>query len=408
MSFKITWEDVKEEADFSPIEEKFLLEEIPQKNISFSNEKPENIMIEGDNYPVLKLMQKKFEEKIDFIYIDPPYNTGKKSLCYNDSIFLENKSLYKTEDRHSAWLSFMERRLSCARKLLKDDGVIFISIGREELYTLKLLCDLIFGEENFVNDFMWLHGKGKKDKFSRTMQESNLCYAKNIKKLKPFIDFETSVWAKTNADNDSRGNWFNGSISFSEKRSNKTHENFYELTSPGKKKWKRQWFISKQEMQKLIDDNRIYWGKEPDFSNVPRKKIFNGEKTPVIPKNILNKIETTRSAQNHLNSLLKCKNAFTNPKPVDLIQHFIKIANLKNDITVLDFFAGSGTTLEAVSKLNQEDGGKRKCILIQKAEKLSDKETEFSSISELCYTRIKIVLSKTEENLKFFRLKRKN
>ena len=161
-------------------------------------------------------------------------------------------------------------------------------------------------------------------------------------------------------------------------------------------------------MQKLIDDNRIYWGKEPDFSNVPRKKIFNGEKTPVIPKNILNKIETTRSAQNHLNSLLKCKNVFTNPKPVDLIQHFIKIANLKNDITVLDFFAGSGTTLEAVSKLNQEDGGKRKCILIQKAEKLSDKETEFSSISELCYTRIKIVLSKTEENLKFFRLKRKN
>ena len=117
MSFKITWEDVKEEADFSPIEEKFLLEEIPQKNISFSNEKPENIMIEGDNYPVLKLMQKKFEEKIDFIYIDPPYNTGKKSLCYNDSIFLENKSLYKTEDRHSAWLSFMERRLLCARKL---------------------------------------------------------------------------------------------------------------------------------------------------------------------------------------------------------------------------------------------------------------------------------------------------
>ena len=81
MSFKITWEDVKEEADFSPIEEKFLLEEIPQKNISFSNEKSENIMIEGDNYPVLKLMQKKFEEKIDFIYIDPPYNTGKTSLC---------------------------------------------------------------------------------------------------------------------------------------------------------------------------------------------------------------------------------------------------------------------------------------------------------------------------------------
>lgn len=149
-------------------------------------------------------------------------------------------------------------------------------------------------------------------------------------------------------------------------------------------------------------------GKNLIFQMFREKKIFNGEKTPVIPKNILNKIETTRSAQNHLNSLLGCKNAFTNPKPVGLIQHFIKIANLKNDITVLDFFAGSGTTLEAVSKLNQEDGGKRKCILIQKPEELSSKKTNFSSISELCYKRIKIVLSKTEENLKFFKLKIKN
>ena len=391
MSFKITWEDVKEEADFSPIEEKFLLEEIPQKNISFPNEKSENIMIEGDNYPVLKLMQKKFEEKIDFIYIDPPYNTGKKSLCYNDSIFLENKSLYKTEDRHSAWLSFMKRRLLCARKLLKDDGVIFISIGREELYTLKLLCDLIFGEENFVNDFMWLHGKGKKDRFSRTMQQSNLCYAKNYKKLRPFKDVEVTDWAKTNADGDPRGNWFSGSISFDEKRSNPNHPNYYEITSPSGVKWKRQWLISKEKMDELIKQDKIYWGTKPEYRNVPREKIFNGEETQIIPKNIIDGAESTRNAQNYVDLILGEKQCFDNPKPVGLIQRFIQIAGMEKNITVLDFFAGSGTTFEAVVQQNKLDGGKRNCILIQKPEKIQ-KQSRFSTISELCLARMKAVI----------------
>ena len=391
MSFKITWEDVKEEADFSPIEEKFFLEEIPQKNLLFSTEKTENIMIEGDNYPVLKLMQKKFEEKIDFIYIDPPYNTGKKSLCYNDSIFLENKSLYKTEDRHSAWLSFMKRRLLCARKLLKDDGVIFISIGREELYTLKLLCDLIFGEENFVNDFMWLHGKGKKDRFSRTMQQSNLCYAKNYKKLRPFKDVEVTDWAKTNADGDPRGNWFSGSISFDEKRSNPNHPNYYEITSPSGVKWKRQWLIPKEKMDELIKQDKIYWGTKPEYRNVPREKIFNGEETQIIPKNIIDGAESTRNAQNYVDSLLEEKHCFDNPKPVGLIQRFIQIADIEKNCTVLDFFAGSGTTFEAVVRQNRLDGGKRKCILIQKPEKIQ-KQSRFSTISELCLARMKAVL----------------
>lgn len=158
--------------------ETFSLKEDADKRVGKG--KPEHIFIEGDNYPALKLLEKDFKEKIGIIYIDPPYNTG-KTFTFSDADF---------KDKHGAWLSFMERRLKAAQKLLRQDGCIFIAIGMEELYRLKILCDEIFGEENFINDFMWLHGKGKKDKWSRTLQQSNLCYAKNKKYLRPFFDFE--------------------------------------------------------------------------------------------------------------------------------------------------------------------------------------------------------------------------
>ncbi|MCI7115473.1 MAG: hypothetical protein MR932_05810, partial [Treponema porcinum] len=277
------------------------------------------------------------------------------------------------------------------RNLLSEDGCIFISIGQESLYVLKLLCDRIFGAENFINDFMWLHGKGKKDRFSRTMQQSNLCYAKNYKKLRPFKDVEVTDWAKTNADGDPRGNWFSGSISFDEKRSNPNHPNYYEITSPSGVKWKRQWLISKEKMDELIKQDKIYWGTKPEYRNVPREKIFNGEETQIIPKNIIDGAESTRNAQNYVDLILGEKQCFDNPKPVGLIQRFIQIANMKKNIIVLDFFAGSGTTFEAIVQQNKLDGGKRNCILIQKPEKIQ-KQSRFSTISELCLARMKAVI----------------
>lgn len=396
MSFSINWTDVPEAADTPDIQHHFELvrtEEIPDGG-GTDAVLPENAahtFIEGDNYPCLRLLEKTHGGKINLICIDPPYNTGKTNFTYNDSLYIENKSAWLSKDKYSAWLSFMSRRLECARNLLSEDGCIFISIGQESLYVLKLLCDRIFGAENFINDFMWLHGKGKKDRFSRTMQQSNLCYAKNYRKLRSFKDVEVTDWAKTNTDGDPRGNWFSGSISFDEKRSNPNHPNYYEITSPSGVKWKRQWLISKEKMDELIKQDKIYWGTKPEYRNVPREKIFNGEETQIIPKNIIDGAESTRNAQNYVDLILGEKQCFDNPKPVGLIQRFIQIANMKKNIIVLDFFAGSGTTFEAVVQQNKLDGGKRNCILIQKPEKIQ-KQSRFSTISELCLARMKAVI----------------
>lgn len=374
MSVNFTWTDYSEQFD----------DENELKKIQFSQpiegKIPNHILIKGDNYPVLKLLsgqgnsQTNLTNQINLIYIDPPYNTG------ND--FVYNDNFASGADKHSAWLSFMKRRLELARELLRNDGCIFIAIDQSELYTLKLLCDQIFGEENFINDFMWLHGKGKKDNWSRTLQQHTLCYARNKKNLRPFTEMEYSDWAKTNADNDPRGNWFSGSISFTEERSNPKHHNFYSITSPSGKIWTRQWMVSCEEMDELIKDNKIFWGQAPDFDKVPRKKIFNDTPTEVIPRNIIENVESTRSAQAHLDKLLEKKGAFDNPKPVDLISHLIEITQMPDDAVIMDFFAGSGTTFEAVCSLNSRDNGKRRCILVQKDE---------NGIFELCKKRIEAV-----------------
>lgn len=359
MSVSVSWEDLPEEYDLH-------VGKCFKKNAS-PNSVFKNLLIKADNYKALDFLLngENLREKINLIYIDPPYNTG-NDFIYNDTF------------SHDAWLSFMSRRLMLARELLQSSGCIFIAIDQSELYVLKLLCDQIFGEENFVNDFMWLHGKGKKDKWSRTLQQHTLCFAKNKKNLKAFEEIEYSDWAKKNVDNDARGNWFSGSISFSEERSNPNHRNYYSITSPSGKTWTRQWQITKEEMDALIADNRIYWGNAPEFDCVPRKKVFNETPTKVIPRNIIENVESTRAAQNHLDNLLGKKNLFDNPKPVDLISHLIEITQMPKDALILDFFAGSGTTFEAVCALNKKDGGNRKCILVQKDE---------NNIFEICKER---------------------
>jgi len=315
----------------------------------------------GDNLDVINEHLDEWRGKINLIYIDPPYNTG-NTFTYKDD-FSEKG------DRHSAWLSFIKDRLIPAKELLSEDGCIFIAIGDDELYRLKILCDEVLGEENFVNNFMWLHGKGKKDSWSRTLTENNLCYARNKNFLKPFTEILETSWATKNIDNDSRGPWFSGSISFSENRSSKNHKNFFSITSPSGIVWERQWLCSREEMDELLSDNRIYFGPGPEYKNVPREKIFNGKQEEIIPKNIIDSAGSTRDAQNHLDSILGVKGVFDNPKPVGLIEHLIRITSMKNDIVVMDFFAGSGTTAEAVENLNKSDGGSRKCILVQKDEK---------------------------------------
>lgn len=398
MAFAIQWTDTAEKYDDDSLLKDCHLQTLSSAKAPDSQENT-NLFIEGDNYPVLKLLKNQYKQKVDIIYIDPPYNTG-NNFTYSDNFSTSS-------DRHSVWLSFMNRRLLLARDFLCDSGCIYIAIDQSELYQLKLLCDMIFGEDNFVNDFMWLHGKGKKDTWSRTLQQHTLCYAKNKKYLKAFCEIEKTSWAKTNSDNDYRGDWFSGSISFTEKRSNPNHKNYYSIKSPSGKEWTRQWLVSQEEMNKLLSQNKIFFGPAPEYNKVPRVKIFNDEKTEVIPKNIIDCTDSTRKAQKKLDQMLGFKDSkihvFDNPKPVDLIEHLIEITNMKSDALIMDFFAGSGTTFEAVSSLNARDGGKRRCILIQKDEVVqskSDKNAstpqnpDFQTIADICRARITIVAKK--------------
>ncbi len=365
---QFNWDDIPEQYDDTSLVNALTF----SPSFSFSQE--QNYFLSADNYPALQKLSPLLKEKVDIIYIDPPYNTG-------------NNFAYKDNFASDEWLSFMSRRLRLARELLAPTGCIFIAIDQSELHYLKILCDKLFGEQNYVNDFMWLHGKGKKDTWSRTLQQHTLCYAKDKRHLAPFTETAHTDWATENKDNDPRGNWFSGSISFSEKRSNPSHKNYFTIKSPSGVEWTRQWQRTRQEMDALLADNRIYFGPAPEYKGVPRIKIFNEDTQEIIPRNIIDCVESTRHAQTHLDELLGQKGLFENPKPVELISHLIEISAMRKDALIMDFFAGSGTTFESVCALNKKDGGTRHTILIQKPEVLPEK-SPYRTIADLCWQRI--------------------
>lgn len=350
-----------------------------------------NFLIEGDNLAALKLLEKTHKGKIDVIYIDPPYNTGKEDFTYDDTFVDINDTF-----RHSKWLSFMEKRLHIAKNLLSKNGIIFISIDDHEQCNLKLLCDKIFDDDSFINNFMWLHGKGKKNKQSRTLQQYVLAYGRtNRDSLPEWTAIREAKGTFSNPDNDPRGEWFSGSISFSEERSNKNHSNYFTIESPSGIQWTRQWMCTQEEMTEYLKENKIYFGNAPKYENTPRIKIFPTDTNEIIPDNILPNVGTTRSAQTELNKIIGTKindkgktvPKFDNPKPHELIEHLVKICSENNSITILDFFAGSGTTGHAVMKLNAEDkeGGHRKFILCT--------NNENNICRDVTYERLKTVIT---------------
>lgn len=346
----------------------------------------QNILIKGDNLKALKHLQETHENRIKMIYIDPPYNTGK------DFLYKDKYRKKGDKEKHSSWLNFMYPRLSLARNLLKEDGVIFISIDDNEQAQLKLLCDEIFGEENFVNTFFWLHGKGKKDKNSRTLQQYCLCYAKDRTKLESWTIIRHMSGETSNPDNDERGEWLSGSISFNEARSNPKHKNYYSITSPSGVVWTRQWMCSRNEMNEYLKQGKIWFGNAPTYDAVPRIKIFQCEASEVIPDNIFGKHGTSKSAKNELKKLFEVEDIFDTPKPTELIKAIIDLCCGKND-TILDFFAGSGTTAQAVMELNAEDGGNRQFILVQLPEKIKEDK------NKTAYDFVKNELGKDEPKI---------
>ncbi len=356
-----------------------------------------NFLIEGDNLASLQLLEKTHKGKIDLIYIDPPYNTGNKDFVYDDAFIDANDTF-----RHSKWLSFMEKRLQVARKLLSENGVIFISIDDNEQAQVKLLCDEVFGNINFIAQIIWERAYAPvnlKKHFSES-HDYVICYAKNINlaTCNGLPRGENQNKDYKNIDNDPRGPWKAGNPSVGPA----VERNIYEIISPSGRKMLppsgRSWLYSKERFQEMIDDNRIYWGK--DGNSIWAPKMFLSEvKQGVTPMTIWKYTEVGHSqdATKELKALFDGESKFTYPKSVRLIQRIVGLYGSKNS-TVLDFFAGSGTTGHAVMKLNAEDGGNRRFILCT--------NNENNICRDVTYERIKRVIDKEGYNasLKYFKV----
>lgn len=392
--FRFTWPDKKQAILTANAPINKTLRPKVEESVDFDN--TENIYIEGDNLDALKLLRETYLGKIKMIYIDPPYNTG-NDFIYEDDFsqqtaeYLEksgqldiegNKLVQNTESNgrfHTDWLNMIYPRIKIARDLLSDDGAIFISIDETEISNLKNLCNEIFNEKNYINTFMWLHGKGKKDSWSRTLQQYVVVYAKNKAELASWGETKICDYEFKNPDNDPKGPWFSGSLSFSEDRSNPNSDKYYSITSPSGIVWTRQWMISKEEMEDLIKKGDVSFGKAPNYDGVPRSKIRPGATIEVIPNNIIDNCNSTRGAENYLEELFGSE-CFSYPKPYELMQKLLSYMDL-TDATVLDFFSGSATTAEGVFRNNVLNGSNTKFIMIQLPENLDDSLVSASSFS---------------------------
>jgi len=338
-----------------------------------------NMIIHGDNLLALKSLLPKYENRIKCIYIDPPYNTGNEGWVYNDNVnapeiqkWLGKVVGKEAEDltRHDKWLCMMYPRLVLLRKLLSEDGAIFISIDDNEQANLKLLCDEIFGKSNFVTNIIWEKKFSPQNdaKYFSDNHDFIVVYTKKkenwSRNLLPRTAEQNSRFK--NPDNDPRGVWTSGDLSVKTYNPNTD----YPITTPSGKVVNpsegRCWAVSKEKFENLINDNRIWFGK--DGTNVPRLKKFISEvQQGTVPLTIwkYQEVGHNQSAKQDLKKLFPNeKSPFDTPKPPRLIEHILKIATNKDSI-ILDSFAGSGTTAHAVLNLNAEDGGNRQFILVE-------------------------------------------
>jgi len=406
------------------------LKPVPEESINFDT--TENVFIEGENLEVLKVLQKSYHGKIKCIIIDPPYNTGSDSFIYPDS-FKENKKDYekrigdKDEEGylmkeglfrknnkdnghfHSNWLSMMYPRLFLAKSLLSDDGLIFVHIDDNEVHNLRLLMNEIFGEENFVSEFVWQKRITRENRSAiSVMHEYVLLFGKtsnskseNLINLLPMDD--DAIARYKNPDNDPRGVWT--SVPAIAQAGHGTKSQFYTLVTPKGREIEPPsgscWRYTKEKMQKEISLKNIWFGS--DGNGVPRiKKFIDQGRQGLTPNTILNGklIGTTDQAKRELVELFNGKSIFETPKPVGLISHLIRIGSGANDI-ILDFFSGSAPVAQSVIELNLSDKIQRKFILVQLPEpSIEDSEAHkagYKSIADIGKERVRRVVQKIKK-----------
>ena len=342
-------------------------------------------LFEGDNAQVLQWMKKDYREKIRFVYIDPPYNTGRLQYrSFNDRFWD-----YYSRDRHGKWLAFIRERLELLLPLLTADASVFISIDDAELPHLLLLLRELFGKDN-VEIMIWDkipaggsagQGKMKRVKRFRTEHEYILVAMKNknivrYSKIRRRIPTQNTY---SNPDNDHRGAWISAEICKSAKKSLPGRKNYYTIITPSGRKITRQWHMSKDEFDRLDKDGRIWWG---NGRIIPRLKKFVNEPRPITPGSVIRNISQTEGMKD-LKKYVPYQ-GFYHPKPVRLIHYLIEMAARPDDY-ILDFFAGTGVTGQAVMEYNAEQQTFLKCLLVS--------NNENNSLNEILVPRLKNFLA---------------
>lgn len=365
------------EVPYQVLERKYSYDEKGQHDADNGSQ---NMIIHGDNLAALKSLLPQYEGRIQCIYLDPPYNTGNEGWVYNDNVndprikkWLGEVVGKEGEDlsRHDKWLCMMYPRLKLLQRLLSDDGVVFISIDDNEQANLKLICDEIFGANNFVAQIVWQKRTSPDARrIISAGHEYILCYYKkhsdkdnqlNLLELNPKDKAKFK-----NPDNDPRGPWV--STDCTAQAGHGTVNQFYVLTTPAGRRIELPpnlcWRYTKERMTEEIQKGHIWFGK--DGKGVPRKKTYLAERKG---KNLWTwwpneEVGHTQEATKEVTTIFGGSGKFDYPKPVRLIHRIMQIATKENSI-VLDSFAGSGTTAHAILNLNKQDGGHRKFILIE-------------------------------------------
>ena len=362
--YGLVWERHEEAVDIQMRDNIPVFTECVDKEISTTTGGV-NFLLEGDNLHSLRLLEKTHAGRIDLIYIDPPYNTNNKEFIYDDS-FVDKTDAF----RHSKWLSFMHERLLLVKQLLSKNGSIFISIDSNEQAQLKLLCDEIFGEENFIDMISWFKKASPSNDaqyFSNDI-EYILVYARDKSVWRPhrLPLNEKQMKYYTNPDNDSRGPW-NSATYTCNKSKEQRPSLYYPITNPytGEEVWPKEtavWAYSKEQCEEHIKNNMLFWGVDGK-AKYPRFKKFLSNHQGVVNRTLwhYDDVNHTQGASAELKSLDII--GFATPKPTRLIDRIIRIASEDNSI-ILDFFAGSGTTAHAVLKYNHDhESSNRKFIL---------------------------------------------
>ncbi len=393
----------------------------PCREESVAFDTTENLIIEGDNLEVLKLLHKSYLGKVKMIYIDPPYNTGKDFIYpdnYTESLqtYLEYTGQVDSEGRkfgtntdtdgrfHSKWLNMMYPRLYLARNLLREDGVIFVSCDDNEVHNLRGLMNEVFGEENFVATVVWQKkvSPANDSQWFSSDHDYVMVFARTKDVWRPsrLNRNDSQLAYYRNPDNDPRGPWNSATYTCNKTKAERPNL-YYPIVNPNthEEVWPKEtavWKHARDVTQENIEGNLLYWGSD-GRARFPRLKMFLRDMSGVVPRSIwsYDDVGHTQGATLQVGDIVG-SGAFDSPKPTRLVSRMISVSGCEDGL-VLDFFAGSGTTAHAVLDLNRQDGGNRKFILVQLPEPTG--REDYPTIADITKERVRRVIRKlTDED----------